>query len=145
MKLLKPTLYVAQDDAGQSGRPALLGRSCTCGHVFFPPQDYGCEKCGSFGSALAPRRLAGAGTLVSWATVHMHARAYPVAPFVVGKIALDDGPVVRALLRVPSEDGLHAGLPVQATLAAVGDAEGHVDLWFEPITQSRNENVQASA
>lgn len=129
--LLKPTLYSKNtDDAFDP--PFLLGRACSCGHVFFPPQDFGCEKCGNTGMAIKPLRLEGTGHLLSWATVHMHARDYPKAPFVVGKVALDGGPVIRALLRVGSEAGLRAQTRVNAVLVPVGDEQGHLDLWFAP-------------
>lgn len=130
MKFYKPTLYTADE----CGTPVLFARRCECGHICFPPQDYGCEKCGAPGAALRPRKLAGRGVLRSWATVHMHAKPYPKAPFVVGKIRLEDGPVVRALLKVDDESGLRIGMPVKAIWVPVrGDAtEDVVDLWFEP-------------
>ena len=42
-------------DAGTDAvpdRPALIGGRCVCGHVFFPMQTYGCEKCGRYGDDL---------------------------------------------------------------------------------------------
>jgi len=130
-KLYKPTLYRTQE----SGPPVLIGRQCQCGHVYFPPQDYGCEKCGATGSALQEKILQGQGKLVSWATVHMHAKPYPKAPFVVGKIALSEGPVMRALLKVPDEQGLQSGMAVKATMVPVDEAQEVLDLWFEPATE----------
>lgn len=129
--LYKPSLYQTHEH----DLPTLIGRECQCGHVYFPPQDYGCEKCGASGAALKPRMLQGQGTLVSWATVHMHAKPYPKAPFVVGKIALNEGPVMRALLKVDDESGLQAGMPVVAVMVPVDEKQDLVDLWFEPSAE----------
>ena len=73
--------------------------------------------------------------MVSWATVHMHSKPYPKAPFVVGKVALKDGPVMRALLKVADENGLQAGMPVKAVMMPVDETQALVDLWFEPVTE----------
>jgi len=64
----------------------------------------------------------------------MHAKPYPRPPFVVGKIALQDGPVLRALLQVDDESSLVVGTPVEAVLVPVNDEKQHVDLWFRPST-----------
>ncbi len=47
--LAQPTLSESSTDA----IPALKGR----GYTFFPPQDYGCEKCGAEGEQLARNRI----------------------------------------------------------------------------------------
>jgi len=90
-----PGLYPIDD--GDS--PPLLGRRCReCGYVFFPPHDFGCESCGAPPERVEPAVLAGAGELRSVAVVHRHAGAGIEVPFTVGEIALDDGPIVRAVI-----------------------------------------------
>jgi uncharacterized OB-fold protein len=129
--LLKPSLYSEEGSAVAPDHPALLGGACACGYVFFPLQRYGCERCGSVD--LAPRTLSGTGKLLASARVHLHAGKTREAPFTVGSIALDDGPIVRTLIE---EDGapLHPGDRMVTTLAPVIDDEGapRLDLRFAP-------------
>jgi uncharacterized OB-fold protein len=120
--LLKPGLYRAEGSAARPDRPALLGGACAnCGYIFFPPQPYGCERCGSLD--LEPHVLSGAGTLLASARVHLHAGKSREAPFTVGAIALDDGPVVRTLI-VEGDDVLSPGDRMATALAPAVDAEG---------------------
>ena len=130
-ELLKPALYRAEGSPGTPAVPALIGGVCeACGHVFFPMQTYGCERCGAV--SLSPRLLAGTGRLVASARVHLHAGKGREAPFTVGTIALDDGPVVRTLLA--DDGGLAPGARMTTTLVPVRDAEGaeRLDLRFRP-------------
>ena len=129
--LLKPTLYRREGSATAPGHPALLGGVCTCGHVFFPLQRYGCERCGSLD--LQPKVLSGAGSLLASARVHLHPGKGREAPFTVGAIALDDGPIVRTLI----EDGGAPPRPgdrMVTMLAPAADPEGapRLDLRFAP-------------
>lgn len=128
--LLKPTLYRSAGTADAPDRPALLGGVCANGHVCFPLQHYGCERCGSVD--LRPRALAGSGRLLASARVHLHAGKGREAPFTVGSIQLDDGPIVRTL--IDGDAPLQAGVRMATTLVAVVDAEGNacLDLRFEP-------------
>jgi uncharacterized OB-fold protein len=126
-KLLKPDLYAA--DASKADAAVLRGGRCTCGHVFFPMQRYGCEKCGRAGDDLQPVDLKGEGVLAASVTVHMHARPERIAPFTIGTIKLDDGPVLRALL-TGSVDNLAPGCRMIATLTPVDSADGLLDLRF---------------
>jgi uncharacterized OB-fold protein len=131
LPLLKPALYARGDD----GAPVLLGGRCECGHVFFPMQTFGCERCGKFGAALQPLLLQGRGELRSAATVHVHADAARPAPFVIGTIALDDGPVIRTLLIPPVTDYATSGIRVEAVLSPVEieDGEQALDLRFRAV------------
>ena len=134
LAVLKPALYQPEPVPHP---PSLHGTHCSaCGHVFFPPQDLGCERCGAAGSALQPRRLAGNGTLMSRVTVHLHAKPERSAPFVVGTVHLDDGPVVRALLDVAPEVLPRIGSPMVAVLTPLapssGDTTTTLDLRFGP-------------
>ncbi|MHB8530177.1 MAG: Zn-ribbon domain-containing OB-fold protein [Caulobacteraceae bacterium] len=130
--LLKPTLYRAAGTAEAPDRPALLGAVCGRGHVFFPLQRYGCERCGSLD--LEPRALCGLGRLLASARVRLHAGKGREAPFTVGSIQLDDGPIVRTLIEAGEDMTLGAGTRMATTLVAVVDADGRgcLDLRFEP-------------
>jgi hypothetical protein len=123
--LLKPALY----QEGDAKPPVLLGGVCACGYVFFPLQAYGCEKCG--GQDLRPKTLAGAGRLLASARVHLHFGKGRQAPFTVGAIRLDDGPIVRTLLE---GDEAKPGARMVTALAPVVDDEGapRLDLRFVP-------------
>lgn len=95
----------------------LLGMKCShCGHVAFPRQRYGCEKCGAAGDMLQDVELSSNGTLASYATVHMHQAKTIVAPFVVGEIALDAGPTLRATMVEPTDAAMHIGARVAGRL-----------------------------
>ena len=128
--LLKPDLYRAEGAGGQD-HPALLGGVCgACGYVFFPLQHYGCERCGSVD--LAPRDLAGSGALLAAARVHLHAGKTRQAPFTVVAVALDHGPIVRALIDGDGDEVPRPGERMTTTLAPCVDAEGapRLDLRF---------------
>jgi uncharacterized OB-fold protein len=132
-ELLKPALYRAAGSASDPGHPALLGGRCeACGYVFFPLQTYGCERCGS--TKLVPHALSGAGRLIASAWVHLHAGKNRQAPFTVGTIALDDGPMVRTLIVEEGDRTLEPGTRMVTCLAGVTDAEGAEkrDLRFTP-------------
>ncbi len=134
MQALKPDLYTVPTDSS-GGIAQLRGGRCTCGHVFFPMQTYGCEVCGRTGEALQPALLQGRGKLVASARVLLHAAKDRKAPFVVASIRLDDGPVVRTLLAEDSTERLPVGTGLRACLVEVGrsDAgEALVDLRFTP-------------
>ena len=116
-----PELYAADSNP----EPALNGRRCrACGYVFFPPQAYGCESCGAAPTEFDTLALRGSGTLQSFATVHVHHGKGIEAPFTVGVIALDDGPVVRAILTERTDVGLTIGDRMHSTLVPVGSDEG---------------------
>ena len=129
--LLKPGLYRRDGTDERPDCPALLGGVCACGYLFFPFQRFGCERCGSLD--LQPKALAGAGRLLAVARVHLHAGKGREAPFTVGSIKLDDGPIVRTLVQ-GDEARLREGASVVTTLARVTDPEGApcLDLRFTP-------------
>jgi uncharacterized protein len=82
--------------------PALRATRCDeCGTTFFPALAIGCEVCGAGESSLAPIALDAAGVLHSVATVHLHQGHDIDAPFAIGEIQLDDGPLIRATMREP--------------------------------------------
>lgn len=134
MEPSKPHLYTSDPDDGTG--PQLKGGTCFCGHVFFPWQTYGCEKCGATGSALRPTLLDGKGTLVASARVHMHGNPSRTVPFVVSAVRLASGPVVRALLAEDSEQHYQVGHPMQACLVQIGKTDSGAptgELRFTPL------------
>jgi uncharacterized OB-fold protein len=113
----------------------LLGIECSkCGFVAFPRQRYGCERCGAAGDALHDVELSSDGTLASYATVHMHQAKTIAAPFVIGEIALDAGPTVRATMVEPDDAAMQIGARVSGRLhpapAAADAAAQKLELRF---------------
>ena len=112
-ELSHPDLYRQAD--GDSVE--LLGLQCSkCGFVAFPRQRYGCEKCGATADALRDVELAAIGTLASYAKVHMHQAKTIAAPFVIGEIALDAGPTVRATMVEADDAAMRIGARVRGRL-----------------------------
>lgn len=78
-------------------RPVLQGTRCrSCRTVFFPSLPLGCEVCGS--TQLEPMALDATGVLHSVATVHLYQGHDIEAPFAVGEIVLDAGPLIRGTM-----------------------------------------------
>jgi uncharacterized OB-fold protein len=124
-----PGLYAIED--GDS--PSLNGRRCRdCGYVFFPPHTFGCEVCGALPERTEPIALAGTGVLRSFAVVHRHGGGDAGTPLVVGEVALDAGPTVRAVLHGGEE--LAIGDRMRSVLwpaVSPGTAEETIELRFE--------------
>jgi uncharacterized OB-fold protein len=122
-------LYAIDD--GDS--PSLDGRRCRdCGYVFFPPHAFGCEVCGALPERTEPLKLAGAGVLRSFVVVHRHGGGDLESPLTVGEIALDAGPMVRAVLQAHPQ--LAIGDRMRAVLwpaASSGASEEKIELRFE--------------
>lgn len=127
MTMLKPTLYTQAGTADVPDRPSRRGGRCDCGYVFFPMQVYGCERCGRHGAALAPMLLGGRGWLLFSTVVRLHPDPLRPVPFTIGKILLDDGPVIRTLLADPETD-VTPGTTMVATLVPVGDGDDGLDI-----------------
>lgn len=124
-----PAGPVIADRRPSGGPPDLRGVRCAaCGHVAFPAQDLGCERCGADGAALRPAALAGAGTAVAAAVVHRHDGPGISAPFTALAVVLDDGPFVHALL--DGEESPASGTRVQAVVARTDDDGGAVEVRF---------------
>jgi len=114
-------LYDPEDEA-----PTLRGTRCAaCGSTFFPPLGIGCEVCGAAADRLTAVPIAAAGVLHSVATVHLHPGNDISAPFALGEIQLDDGPLIRAtLVGLPGLDTI--GRRVQARwVVARTDSDGN--------------------
>jgi hypothetical protein len=127
----KKTLFTVPTSPGET--PALRGGRCSCGHVFFPPQQLGCDVCGAAGAAIEIVELAGGGILRTFATAHRQKRPGSTAPLIFGTVLLDDGPAVEVVIDAEDEAFLAAGQRVHARLVEVGeDEDGHtlVDCFF---------------
>jgi uncharacterized OB-fold protein len=111
--LSHPDLY----RAGDGGAVLLAMRCNACGLVAFPRQRYGCEKCGA--TDAVDIELVAAGTLASFATVHLHHSKSIAAPFVIGEIALDGGPTLRITLAEPSDTSLRIGARMRGVLCPI--------------------------
>jgi len=115
--------------------PIILGHRCTrCRRVAFPPDPYGCEKCGSSWENLEGLDLEARGTVRAIATVHRHHHPSPSTPFTVAVIDLVGGPVIKAIV-AGVEVGV--GVAVEGVLVEdVADADGNimVDLQFQVVT-----------
>jgi uncharacterized protein len=122
-ELAKPALY----REGQDGLAILRGMRCGCGRIAFPYQPFGCEQCGRTCS-IEPADLAADGRIAAVAEVHVQPGDSPPAPFLVGAVKLDSGPMVRAYLegaRVRPGDRVRGAL-----LPAMSGSEGVLDLRF---------------
>ena len=116
-----PALATAQRGLVDTGKspPGLRGGRCReCDFRFFPFQNYGCERCGAHGDRLLPLTLAGRGTVLASAEV-----GPGDDPGVVARVAIDEGPEIRALLD-GSTGRLPPGTRVCATLAEIPGAPG---------------------
>ncbi|PKP72232.1 MAG: hypothetical protein CVT83_00910 [Alphaproteobacteria bacterium HGW-Alphaproteobacteria-5] len=123
--LAQPGLYAMKMD----GHPVLLGQICAaCGHVSFPRQDFGCEKCGAYGEMLQKKELEAEGILRSFAEVHLHSGKGIEAPFTIGEVALADGPLVRATMLLHEGEAPVIGRPVSGKLCPQQDAQGEEEL-----------------
>ena len=119
-----------------AGRPLLLGMACRkCGHVAFPEQSYGCEKCGET-EGIESRALPCSGVLSSFATVNLHRPERINPPFIIGEVRLDAGPTIRITMREASEENLAIGMSVHGVLFKFTDPKGeeYTELRFTTAT-----------
>lgn len=128
-RLEHPTLY----EASELGA-VLLGHRCgLCGLAGFPRQSLGCESCGAGGDNLKPATFTARGALVSFATVHRHFGKDVAAPFIMGEIGLEDGPLIRCTLSAAAPSDLRIGQIMIGALEHNPLAEADVrELRFKP-------------
>jgi len=133
LEVLRYPQLVAASDAAES--PRLRARRCACGYVFHPPHAFGCERCGRSGEETAPIEIDAAGVLTAFATVHVHPKL-PV-PFVLARVALDDGPALDVWIE-GAEASLRLGQRVRGSLVSGGTNEAGetlFDLRFAPAEE----------
>ncbi|HYX98793.1 MAG TPA: zinc ribbon domain-containing protein [Mycobacterium sp.] len=98
-----PSLYDPSPDI-----PVLHGVQCDhCARVYFPPMGIGCEMCGARAEQLLPTLLLAQGVVHAVAEVNLSPAAMPT-PFTIAEIALDGGPLIRAMVH-PESPGLQIG------------------------------------
>jgi uncharacterized protein len=108
--------------------PVLFGTRCnSCKGLFFPPLAIGCEICGAEANQLKPETIEAFGVLHSVATVHLHHGRGIEAPFAIGEIQLDAGPLIRATLGA-LVDVTAIGARMQAEWLTVGTADDGSEL-----------------
>jgi uncharacterized protein len=80
----------------EGAEPSLIASRCSsCGRVAFPAMTIGCDVCGGHSELLERMTISASGVLYSVATVHSH-QGDRAAPFTIGEILLDAGPLIRA-------------------------------------------------
>jgi uncharacterized OB-fold protein len=131
-RLLRPECY----DLDESSRPVLKGVRCGCGHVAFPFQTFGCERCGA-ASGFEKVLLPTLGTLAACAVVHMPSTDGLSTPFAVAVVRLRSGVAIRSLL---ADLDAQPGDTVEGVMvsASAERPEPTVDLRFQRV--SRNEH-----
>ena len=93
-------------------RYQLIGNRCVnCGSKFFPPRRV-CTECR--GTEFEPFQFSGKGVLYSYTTLRQPPAGFETqAPYPVGMIKLDEGPMVEAQLTDLNPDELEVGLRVE--------------------------------
>lgn len=140
-KPAEPSLF----SVGPDGAPALMGRRCrSCGHRFFPAQDLGCERCGARPGELAALDLATTGTILVATTAGFGPGV--TAGTVLGEIALDDGPVIQAILHPPPAQGANPPRPGTRVrgLLVPGTQPDTVELRFEVAPTETEDSEESS-
>lgn len=129
----RPTLFTLPP--APSTETKLRGARCSSGHLFFPPQQIGCEVCGAYGDEIEIIELDASGTLQSFALSHRQQRPGSTAPLIIGTVALDAGPALEVVLDVDDTAGLSCGQRVAGHLVDIGEDESSrriVDCFFAP-------------
>jgi scaffold protein (connect acetoacetyl-CoA thiolase and HMG-CoA synthase) len=102
----------------------LEGRVCqACARRFFPPRIV-CASCKS--TDLLPFVFSGRGTLYSWSRVQQPARGCAsMAPYPVGMVRLEEGPLVSSQLADAEGVELTIGMPVEMVTRKIRDDAEH--------------------
>ena len=114
--------------------PVMVGHRCAiCLRIAFPPDPYGCEKCGALATELDEFELEAKGSVRAVAKVHRHHHPSPSTPFTVGVVELVAGPVLKAIVE---GEAVAVGDSVIGVLVAGEDNDGNpvVDLHFRVVT-----------
>lgn len=93
-------------------RYQLVGNVCLqCGAKFFPPRQV-CAECR--GTTFEPHQFNGKGELYSFTTLRQAPAGFEeFAPYAVGMIKLDEGPMVEAMLTDVDDDELEIGIRME--------------------------------
>ncbi len=116
----------------------LEGSVCgSCSKRHFPPRRV-CPECRS--TAVGPFLFSGRGTLYSFTRVTQPSRGFAsIAPYAVGMVRLEEGPLVTAQLTDADGVELAIDMPVEMVTRKVRDAEEHGFILygykFRPVLQ----------
>ena len=118
----------------EKSRPVLKAVRCACGHIAFPFQTFGCERCGAF-AGFEEVGLPALGTVAACAVVQMPSTGGPSTPFAVAAVRLRSGLIIRALL---AELGAQPGETVEGVMVSVSAErlEPAMDLRFQRVGSS---------
>jgi len=102
----------------------LEGSACgACARRFFPPRPV-CPSCRTAG--LEPFTFSGRASLYSWSRVLQPARGFaPMAPYFVGMVRLEEGPLISAQLADVDGVDLAFGMALEMVTRKIRDAEEH--------------------
>lgn len=90
----------------ESGALLLRVSRCECdSQPVFPPQPLGCQRCGRFGGALEHFVVDAVGVLLERVQIHPRAVRSVSSAYWIGKIELDSGPLIHALLDAEARPG----------------------------------------
>lgn len=109
------------------GENCLVGSECAnCGQRAWPGRSI-CQRCGS--PDVRDVALSQRGVLVAQTIVHVPLRGIP-APYVVGRVRLDDGVSLFANVR---SLGKAAPPPWPVRIVLAGEPDSEPAFWFEPL------------
>ncbi len=87
---------MAQAEAGQSPALLTMSRCRRDGTLALPPDRRGCRTCGAVGEDIEIFEIAATGIVLDVITVH-RPLAGQAAPYLLGEVRLDAGPVVKGI------------------------------------------------
>lgn len=104
-------------------RYQLIGNICKkCGTKHFPPRQV-CTECR--GTEFEPFHFSGKGTLYSYTTLRSAPAGFEdYAPYSVGMVKLQEGPLVEAMLTDVNEDDLEIGIPMEMVTRKIREEDG---------------------
>jgi uncharacterized OB-fold protein len=120
----QPSLYRCDE----SGNLTIIGSSCRfCRKVSCPSGRYGCPHCGAAAEAQDLCDLSGQGSLKGFVLVNVDLPGERSAPYIVGTIALEEGPIIEGILLASGDPVYSLDQRVRAVAVRVtGDSE-HVN------------------
>lgn len=115
--------YLAPAWRMREQRYQLIGNRCLkCGEKYFPPRQV-CGECR--GTEFEPFKFSGKGELYSFTTLRQAPAGFEnYAPYSVGMIKLDDGPIVEAQLTDVQADDVEIGMRVEMVTRKLREEDG---------------------